>query len=389
MGFLLEDFISEKIVSLPPSGIRKFFDLTNERKEIISLSIGEPDFVTPQSFIEAGIKSLREGKTAYSPNAGFIELRTAISKYFEKRFEVSYDPKTEVLITAGSSEGAMLAFLCFHNDSDEILIPDPGYVAYEPLAVMAGFKVVTVPTTLEEGFKVTAAKMEQYVTNKTKFLMLNYPSNPTGITFNKKEIQDIANFAIKHNLIVICDEIYAELTYGFEHISIASLPGMRERTIVMSGTSKAFAMTGWRIGCICAPQGLMEPMLKLHQYMLMCAPTVGQYAALEAYTNGYPEVVKMRDEYDTRRHYIINRFRAMGLDIHEPNGAFYAFPSIQKTGLSSDEFSMGLLDQNVAVVPGNAFGTMGEGFVRCCYASSMENISLACDRMEAYLQTLK
>lgn len=389
MGFLFEDYISKKIISLPPSGIRKFFDLTNERKDVISLSIGEPDFVTPQPFIDAGIRSLKEGKTAYSPNAGFIELRVAIAEYLERRFEVSYDPASEVLITAGSSEGAILAFLAFHNEGDEILIPDPGYVAYEPLAVMSGYKVVTIPTTFEEDFKVTAGKMAQYVTDKTKFLMLNYPSNPTGVTYSKQELQDVADFAIKHNLIVIADEIYAELTYGFDHTSIASLPGMKERTVVLTGASKSFAMTGWRIGCTCAPKELMEQMLKLHQYMLMSAPTVGQYAAIEAYSNGYKEVVRMRDEYDKRRHYIIQRLKSMGLDIHEPNGAFYAFPGIKKTGLSSEEFSMGLLDKKVAVVPGNAFGKMGEGHVRCCYAASMENITAACDRMECYLQSLK
>ncbi|MCL2817498.1 MAG: aminotransferase class I/II-fold pyridoxal phosphate-dependent enzyme [Clostridiales bacterium] len=390
MVFIPENFLSNAVKAFPSSGIGKFFDIKTIKPEAISFGLGEPDFVTPQVLREAAVRSLAEGKTSYTSSAGVPELRKAIAGYLEESFGVSYDHRDEIIVTVGGSEAIDIALRALINPQDEIIIPEPCFVSYKPCAALAGAKVVTVPTGMESGFKVTAEELEKYLTPRTKALFINSPSNPTGVAMTKEELLPIADFVKKHNLLVISDEIYAELTYDAKHCSIASFPGMKERTVIISGFSKAFAMTGWRIGYICAHPAIIKAILKIHQYVVMCAPMIGQYAALEGLKSGGVEVARMTEEYKRRRAFVVSRFRAMGLPICEPGGAFYAFPCIKETGLSSEEFCERLLDEQcVAVVPGNAFGASGEGFIRCSYATSMEMLKAGLERMEIFLRGLK
>ncbi len=386
----MSNFVNQKVVDLPPSGIRKFFDLAATMEDCISLSIGEPDFVTPKLMMDAAIESLHQGKTAYTSNAGLIELREEICNYL-KKYDLSYDAAKEVLITVGASEAIDLAFRALIGAGDEVLIPDPSFVCYGPLTIMAGGTPVSLATYEKDEFRLTAEELEKKITPNSKVLLLPYPNNPTGGIMRKEDYEPIAEIVKKHDLFVICDEIYSELVYGGEkHYSFAALPGMKERSLVLNGFSKAFAMTGWRIGYACGPQDVIAAITKIHQYGIMSAPTMGQYGALEGLRHGEAEVQKMVQSYDERRKVIVEGFNAMGLHCFEPKGAFYCFPSIQSTGLSSEEFCERLLKaEKVAVVPGNAFGASGEGFVRCSYASSMENIKEALKRIEHFISTLK
>ena len=386
----MSNFVSQKVVDLPPSGIRKFFDLAATMEDCISLSIGEPDFVTPKLMMDAAIESLHQGKTAYTSHAGLIELREEICNYL-KKYDLSYVASKEVLITVGASEAIDLAFRALLSAGDEVLIPDPSFVCYGPLTIMAGGTPVSLATYEKDDFRLTAEELEKKITPNSKVLLLPYPNNPTGGIMRKEDYEPIAEVVKKHDLFVICDEIYSELVYGGEkHYSFAALPGMKERSLVLNGFSKAFAMTGWRIGYACGPQDVIAAITKIHQYGIMSAPTMGQYGALEGLRHGEEEVQKMVQSYDERRKVIVEGFNAMGLHCFEPKGAFYCFPSIQSTGLSSEEFCERLLKaEKVAVVPGNAFGASGEGFVRCSYASSMENIKEALKRIEHFISTLK
>ncbi|MBQ2004314.1 MAG: aminotransferase class I/II-fold pyridoxal phosphate-dependent enzyme [Peptococcaceae bacterium] len=383
-------FVKQKVVDLPPSGIRKFFDLAASMEGCISLSIGEPDFVTPKVMMDAAIESLNQGKTAYTSNAGLIELREEICNYL-KKYDLSYDAATEVLVTVGASEAIDLAFRALVGEGDEVLIPDPSFVCYGPLATMAGATPVYLNTYEKDDFRLTAEELEAKITPNSKVLLLPYPNNPTGGIMTKEDYEPIAKIVEKYNLFVICDEIYSELVYGGEkHYSFAALPGMKERSLVLNGFSKAFAMTGWRVGYACGPADVMAAILKVHQYGIMSAPTMGQYGALEGLRNGDAEVAKMVASYDERRKVIVQGFRDMGLSCFEPKGAFYCFPCIKSTGMSSEEFVEKLLmEEKVAVVPGNAFGASGEGFIRCSYASSMENIKEALKRIESFINRHK
>ena len=383
-------FVKQKVVDLPPSGIRKFFDLAASMEGCISLSIGEPDFVTPKLMMDAAIDSLNQGKTAYTSNAGLMELREEICNYL-KKYDLSYDAATEVLVTVGASEAIDLAFRALVGEGDEVLIPDPSFVCYGPLATMAGATPVYLNTYEKDDFRLTAEELEAKITPNSKVLLLPYPNNPTGGIMRKEDYEPIAEVVKKHNLFVICDEIYSELVYGGEkHFSFAALPGMKERSIVLNGFSKAFAMTGWRVGYACGPADVIAAITKIHQYGIMSAPTMGQYGALEGLRNGDEEVAKMVASYDERRKVIVQGFRDMGLSCFEPKGAFYCFPCIKSTGMSSEEFVEQLLmEEKVAVVPGNAFGASGEGFIRCSYASSMENIKEALKRIEAFINRHK
>jgi len=383
-------FVKQKVVDLPPSGIRKFFDLAASMEGCISLSIGEPDFVTPKLMMDAAIDSLNQGKTAYTSNAGLMELREEICNYL-KKYDLSYDAATEVLVTVGASEAIDLAFRALVGEGDEVLIPDPSFVCYGPLATMAGATPVYLNTYEKDDFRLTAEELEAKITPNSKVLLLPYPNNPTGGIMRKEDYEPIAEVVKKHNLFVICDEIYSELVYGGEkHFSFAALPGMKERSIVLNGFSKAFAMTGWRVGYACGPADVVAAITKIHQYGIMSAPTMGQYGALEGLRNGDEEVAKMVASYDERRKVIVQGFRDMGLSCFEPKGAFYCFPCIKSTGMSSEEFVEQLLmEEKVAVVPGNAFGASGEGFIRCSYASSMENIKEALKRIEAFINRHK
>ncbi|MDD4752815.1 MAG: aminotransferase class I/II-fold pyridoxal phosphate-dependent enzyme [Desulfitobacteriaceae bacterium] len=384
--FMPEKFISPTLKTIPPSGIRKFFDLVSQTKDVISLGIGEPDFVSPWHAREACVYSLEKGYTMYTSNLGLPELRTAIAKYLAERFGLEYDPKDEIIVTVGASEAVDMAFRTVISQGDEVLIPEPCYVSYNPCAILAGGVPISLETNQETGFKVTPEMLEKSITPKTKAVVLSYPNNPTGAILNREELEDLARVIIKHNLLVISDEIYGELTYEGNHLSIASLPGMQERTILISGVSKAFAMTGWRIGYVAAHRDFIAGMVKVHQYTLLCAPVMGQKAALEAFSSCYGEVLNMVEEYDQRRRIITKRLNDMGLDCFEPKGAFYVFPSIQNTGLSSEEFASRLLQESkVAVVPGNAFGSCGEGFIRCSYAASLKQINEAMNRMECFV----
>ncbi len=373
---------------IKPSGIRRFFDLI-DGKDIISLGIGEPDFVTPWHIRDAGIASLEKGYTYYTPNAGTLELREAISNYMNRSFGLSYAPKDEVVVTVGGSEAIDLAFRALLNPGDEVIVPEPSFVCYGPMASLAGGVAVHVPTYVSDNFKLTPQKLEEAITPKTKLLVLPYPNNPTGAILEKAELEALSEVIIKHDLIVISDEIYSELNYVGGHVSIAEVPGMRERTVVVNGFSKSYAMTGWRLGYACAPREIATVMTRIHQYAIMSAPTMAQFAAVEALNNGDADIAEMREEYNQRRRFMCDRFNAIGLDCEMPNGAFYMFPSIKKTGLSSEEFCERLLrEKRVAVIPGNAFGDSGEGFVRCCYAASMQNIAKALTRIEEFINNL-
>lgn len=386
-----DNFINQKIKEVKPSGIRKYFDIANEMGHVISLSVGEPDFSTPWHIREAGIDSLQKGKTWYTPNRGFSELRQEISNYFSRRFETEYDPDTEILVTVGGSEAIDAAIRTVISPGDEVLIPQPSFVCYEPLTVMADGVPVIVKTTSENGFKLTAQQLEQHITPKTKLLILPFPNNPTGAVMRRENLEEIAAVVKKHNLFVLSDEIYGELTYGCErHISFSAIEGMKERTIVISGFSKSYAMTGWRLGYALGPKEILNQMTKLHQFAIMSAPTTAQYAAIEALKNGDGDIEYMRNEYDIRRRLIVDSFCKMGMTCFEPEGAFYVFPSIQCSGLSSDEFCEKLIHkQRVAVIPGTAFGECGEGFVRVSYSYSLKHITEALDRIKVFLDDLK
>ncbi|ACV59668.1 aminotransferase class I/II-fold pyridoxal phosphate-dependent enzyme [Alicyclobacillus acidocaldarius] len=384
----LYDRLSPVVRNLPPSGIRRFFDLASQMQDVISLGVGEPDFVTPWRVREACMYSLEQGYTTYTPNRGLPELCVEIAKYLTK-FELAYDPSHEILVTVGGSEAIDLALRALVCPGDEVLIPVPTYVSYKPCALLAGAEVVELPTYAEHGFRLTGDALERAITPRSKVLVLCFPNNPTGAVMDKADLQAIADVVLRHNLFVVSDEIYAELTYGGQHVSIAALPGMRDRTVLVSGMSKAYAMTGWRIGYAAGPEPIISAMLKIHQYTIMCAPHMAQRAALEALRNGDDERDRMVESYDRRRKLIVAGLNEIGLPCHEPRGAFYAFPDIRPTGLTSEQFAERLLlEQGVAVVPGNVFGDPGEGFVRCSYATSVELIEEALRRMRAFVQNL-
>lgn len=383
-----ETLINPTLRGLRPSGIRKFFDIANEMEDVITLSIGEPDFSTPWHIRQEGIRSLEKGKTWYTANAGLLRLREAIAGYTMRHIGVAYEPKTEVLVTVGGSEAIDLCLRALVCPGDEVLIPQPSFVCYEPLTVMAGGTAVPIVTKAEDGFRLTAEALRAALTPKTKLLILPYPNNPTGGVMRKEHLEAIAAVLRDTDVMVLSDEIYGGLTYGFvPHVSIASLPGMRERTVLVDGFSKSFAMTGWRLGYACAPAPVMKPMVKLHQFALMCAPTTAQYAAVEAMENGDEDVERMRADYDVRRRFIVDELNKMGLTCFEPEGAFYVFPSVKKTGMDSDTFCESLLrEKRVAVVPGTAFGDCGEGYVRISYCYSLKHITEAMRRMRAFVE---
>ncbi len=381
-----DSLVSQKAKNIPPSGIRKFFDIVSEMKDAISLGVGEPDFVTPWHIRNEAIYSLEKGRTYYTSNAGLLELRRELSLYMERKIGVSYDPAKEVLVTVGGSEAIDLCIRALVNPGDEVLVPEPSFVCYKPCAVLAGAVAVPIVTKNEDKFKLTKEALLGAITPKTKLLVLPYPNNPTGGVMTKADLEEIASVLREKDIFVLSDEIYGELTYGMEHTSIASLPGMRERTIVVNGFSKSYAMTGWRLGWAAAPKEIMSLMVKIHQYAIMCAPTASQYAAIEAVKNGDEDIARMREEYNYRRKVICDGFNKMGLSCFEPEGAFYVFPSIQSTGLSSDDFAQKLLEeQKIAVVPGTAFGDSGEGFIRCSYAYSIGAINEALERIDRFV----
>ncbi len=390
---MTKDPLSAVTVALKPSGIRKFFDVVNEMPDAISLGVGEPDFDTPWHIREEGIFSLEKGRTFYTSNSGLMELRQEIDNYLSRRFGVSYDPKKEMLITVGGSEGIDLVFRAMINpgQGEEIIIPQPSYVSYEPCAILAGAKPVIIDLKAENDFRLTAEELKAAITPKTKILVLPFPNNPTGAVMERKDLEEIAPILIENDIYVLSDEIYAELTYTDKgHVTIASLPGMKDRTILINGFSKAYAMTGWRLGYACGPQAIIAQMTKIHQYAIMCAPTTSQYAAVEALKNGDDDVAGMRDAYNQRRRFLMNIFKKMGLPCFEPYGAFYIFPCIKEFGLSSDEFATRLLmEEKVAVVPGTAFGDSGEGFLRISYAYSMEALKEALGRIEHFVDNLR
>lgn len=384
------DKISRQVAGIPKSGIRDFFELVQGRDDVISLGVGEPDFATPWHIREAAIYSLEKGHTSYTSNLGLLSLRKEISRYVRDFFHVDYDATTDVLVTVGVSEAIDLALRALLNPGDEVIFHSPCYVSYLPSISLAYGVPVDVPTRKEDDFALKAEMLEAAITPRTRVLMLNFPTNPTGAVMPTDELEKIAVLCIKHDLIVLSDEIYCELRYDEgEHVSIASLPGMKERTILLHGFSKAFAMTGFRLGYACAPQPLIEAMMKIHQYAMLCAPITSQAAALEALQNGEAAMLKMRDSYHQRRDFVAGRLNEMGIDCHSPGGAFYVFPDIRKTGLTSKDFAMKLLEaEDVAAVPGDAFGEAGEGFLRCCYAASFEELKTAMNRMERFLGTL-
>lgn len=376
--------------NVKPSVVGKFLEIANEYKEIISLSVGEPDFQTPWHIRQAGISALEQGKTFYSPVRGLLALRQEIADYMQRRFDVSYQPKTEILVTVGSSEAIEMVYRTLLNPGDEVLIVQPSYLVYEPMVYMAGAVPVIIETFEEDGFRLKPEQLKEKITDKTRLLILPYPCNPTGAIMEKEDLEAIAEVIRTTDMLVLSDEIYAELNYtDTSHVSIASIEGMRERTIVTSGFSKAFAMTGWRIGYACAPESIITAMTKYHQYAIMCAPTVSQFAGIEALINGASDIETMRSEYNMRRRYLVDRLNKMGLSCYQPQGAFYVFPNIRSTGLTSEEFCERLLKQKqVAVIPGNAFGDCGEGFIRISYSFSLKHIMEAMNRLEEFLKEL-
>lgn len=379
--------INKKLSGIKPSGIRRFFDIANEMDHVISLSIGEPDFTTPWHVRQEGIESLRKGHTWYAPNSGFSELRAQISNYYARRFNVEYNPDNEVLVTVGGSEAIDICLRALIEEGDEVLVPQPAFVCYEPLTVVAGGTPVIIETKAENGFRLTAAELEAKITPKTKLLILPFPNNPTGAVMRREHLEEIARVIEKHNILVLSDEIYGELTYGKErHVSFADIKGMKERTVVVSGFSKAYAMTGWRLGYALGPAPVISMMTKLHQYAIMCAPSTAQYAAIEALKHGDSDIEHMREEYDIRRRLIVDEFCRMGLTCFEPEGAFYVFPSIKISGMDSETFCEKLIySQKVAIVPGTAFGDCGEGFARVSYSYSLKHIQEALVRIEKFL----
>ena len=382
--------LSDTIVQIKPSGIRKFFDIVSEMKDAISLGVGEPDFDTPWHVREEGIYSLEKGKTFYTSNSGLKELRVEICNYLKRSQNITYDPMKEVIVTVGGSEAIDIGLRAMINPGDEVLIPQPSYVSYEPCAILAGAKPVIINLKAENEFRLTAAELEEAITDKTKILILPFPNNPTGAIMEKSDLEAVAEVVKKHDIYVMSDEIYAELTYKDKHVSIASLPGMQERTILINGFSKAYAMTGWRLGYACGPEAIIKQMTKIHQFAIMCAPTTSQYAAIEALKNGDADVEMMRESYNQRRRFLINAFKEMGLECFEPYGAFYIFPCIKEFGMTSDEFATRFLEEEkVAVVPGNAFGDCGEGFLRISYAYSLEKLKLAIGKLEHFITKLR
>lgn len=382
--------LSKKIVDIQPSGIRKIFDLVSSIPDAISVGVGEPDFDTPWRIREEGIYSLERGRTFYTSNAGLKELKEEIGKYLQRKINVSYNPNSEIIVTVGGSEGIDIALRAMLDPGDEVLIPQPCYVSYLPCTVLADGVPVTIPLKEENEFRLTAEELEAAITPRTKILVLPFPNNPTGAIMTKEDLEPIAELVKKYDLYVLSDEIYSELTYKTEHVSIASLPGMRERTLVINGFSKGFAMTGWRLGYICGPEIITEQMLKIHQFAIMCAPTNSQYAAIEGLRNCEDEVLQMRTSYNQRRRYLLNEFKKIGLKCFEPFGAFYVFPCIKEFGMTSEEFAERFLEEEkVAVVPGTAFGECGEGFVRISYAYSLEDLKEAVGRFERFIERLR
>ena len=382
--------LADTIVNIKPSGIRKFFDLVSEMKDAISLGVGEPDFDTPWHIRDEGIYSLERGRTFYTSNAGLKELKEEIANYLRRRVHVDYDDRHEVLVTVGGSEAIDMAMRVMLNPGEEVLIPQPSYVSYEPCTIMAGGKPVIIELKAENEFRLTPEELLGHITDKTKLLVLPFPNNPTGAIMEQKDLEAIAKVIIEKDLYVLSDEIYSELTYKEDHVSIASIPDMQERTILINGFSKAYAMTGWRLGYACGPRKIIEQMTKLHQYAIMCAPTTSQYAAVEALRNGDDDVVMMREAYNQRRRYLVHAFKEMGLECFEPYGAFYIFPCIKEFGMTSEEFaSRFLMEEKVAVVPGTAFGDCGEGFLRISYAYSLENLKEALGRMQKFIDRLR
>ena len=386
----MRDPLSKTIKTIEPSGIRKFFDIVSEMEDAISLGVGEPDFDTPWHIRDEGIYSLEKGRTFYTSNAGLKELKIEISKYLDRKYGMKYNYNNEIMVTVGGSEGIDMALRAMLDPGDEVIIPQPSYVSYVPCTVLAGGKPVIVELKEENEFRLTAEELEEAITPKSKILIMPFPNNPTGAVMELNDIEAIAKVVKEHDLYVITDEIYSELTYLEKHVSIASLPGMKERCVLINGFSKAYAMTGWRLGYACAPKEILSQMLKIHQFAIMCAPTTSQYAAVEAMKNGDADVVRMRDQYNERRRYLLHRLKNMGLKCFEPFGAFYIFPSIKEFGMTSDEFATELLNsKKVAVVPGTAFGKSGEGFVRISYAYSIDDLKTALGRIEEFVNELR
>lgn len=382
--------ISKTVVSLKKSGIRKFFDIVSEMKDVISLGVGEPDFDTPWHIREEGIYALEKGKTFYTSNAGLKELRVEIDNYLKRTQNISYNPATEIIVTVGGSEAIDIGLRAMVNAGDEVIIPQPSYVSYEPCAILAGAKPVIIDLKAENEFRLTAEELKNAITDKTKILILPFPNNPTGAIMERKDLEEIAKVCIENDIYVISDEIYGEFSYKEKHVSIASIAGMKERTILINGFSKAYAMTGWRLGYACGPKEIIEQMVKIHQYAIMCAPTTSQYSAVEALKKGDDDVKLMRESYNQRRRFLMNAFKEMGLECFEPYGAFYVFPSIKEFGMTSEEFAMKFLEEeHVAVVPGTAFGDSGEGFLRISYAYSIENLKRAMERLKRFVEKLR
>ena len=386
----MRDPLNKTVPGIKPSGIRKFFDLVSEMKDAISLGVGEPDFDTPWHVRDEAIYSLEKGRTFYTSNAGLMELRDEISAYIKRKLSVSYEPSKEIMVTVGGSEGIDLALRAMLDPGDEVLIPQPCYVSYEPCTILAGGVPVYINLKAENEFRLTAAELEAAITDRTKILILPFPNNPTGAVMERKDLEEIAKVIEKHDIFVITDEIYCELYYKDEYTSIIQLPGMRERTVYINGFSKAYAMTGWRLGYVCAPELILKQMLKIHQFAIMCAPTTSQYAAVDAIKNGDEDVKLMRSAYDQRRRFLLDAFKNMGLECFEPFGAFYVFPSVKQFGLTSEEFAGKFLEaEKVAVVPGTAFGECGEGYVRISYAYSIEKLKTAMGRLEHFIKNMK
>lgn len=382
--------LSDTIVQIKPSGIRKFFDIVSEMKDAISLGVGEPDFETPWHIRDEGIYSLEKGRTFYTSNAGLKELKIEICNYLKRRYDLSYHYENEVLVTVGGSEAIDIAMRAMVNPGDEVLIPQPSYVSYEPCALLTGAKPVIINLKHENQFRLTAQELEEAITEKTKLLVLPFPNNPTGAIMERKDLEEIAEVIKKHDIFVISDEIYSELCYTDQHVSIANIEGMQERTILINGFSKSYAMTGWRLGYACGPKEIIEQMTKIHQFCIMCAPTTSQYAAVEALKNGDEDVQNMREAYNQRRRYLVHAFKEMGLECFEPFGAFYMFPCIKEFAMTSDEFATRfLMEEKVAVVPGTAFGDCGEGFIRISYAYSLDNLKLAIGRLQHFVEKLR
>ena len=382
--------LCEKVVNIKPSGIRKFFDIASEMKDAISLGVGEPDFDTPWHIRDEGIYSLEQGRTFYTSNAGLKDLKVEIARYLKRRIGVEYDYNHEIMVTVGGSEGIDIALRAMIDPGDEVLIPQPSYVSYEPCAILTGAKPVIIELKAENEFRLTAQEVRDACTDKTKVLVLPFPNNPTGAIMERADLEAIAEVIEEKDLFMISDEIYSELSYKGDHVSITQLPGMKERTVLINGFSKAYAMTGWRLGYACAPEIILKQMLKIHQFAIMCAPTTSQYAAVEALRNGDEDVARMREAYNQRRRFLMDAFQRMGLECFEPYGAFYVFPCIKEFGMTSEEFAMAFLEEEkVAVVPGTAFGDSGEGFLRISYAYSIDNLKVAIGRLEKFITKLR